>query len=385
MKPRVAIALNTSWNLVNFRSGLIRALVADGYEVVAIAPPDRHSARLAELGARYVPLPMDTHGKNPLRDLLLAWRFWRLLGRERCHIFLGYTIKPNVYGSLAAHLRGIPVINNVSGLGTVFIKDSWITRVVHLMYRAAFSRSAKVFFQNGEDRVQFVEKGLVSAAKTECLPGSGVDLLKFPFTPTAPDTKVSFLLLARMLWDKGVGEFAEAAREVKKAHPEAEFRLLGFVDEQNPVGVPRAQLEAWQREGIAEYLGPADDVRPFIAAASCVVLPSYREGTPRSLLEAAAMGRPIITTDATGCREVVDDGVNGFLCQARDANDLARKMEAFLRCSEEERATLGRRGREKVEREFDECKVIEKYLAVTRDLLARHRATRASHAVERHP
>lgn len=372
MTPKVLIALNTAWNLVNFRAGLIRGLQGAGYEVVTVAPPDDHAPRLRELGCRFIPLAMDNQGTHPGRDLLLLWRLWRLLRKERPDVFLGYTVKPNIYGSLAAHALGIPVINNIAGLGAVFIKRNWLTRLVQGLYRRALSRSAKVFFQNEDDRRLFVEGGLVSAVVTDRLPGSGVDLARFSPVRWANAARkgMRFLLIARMLWDKGVGEYVEAARMVRRLHPDAEFCLLGFLDVQNPAAIARAQMDEWVAEGVVRYLGTADDVRPHVAEADCVVLPSYyREGVPRTLLEAAAMGRPIITTDAVGCREVVDDGVNGYLCHPRDAADLAEKMERMIALSPDEQAEMGRRGRDKMEREFDEQIVIRKYLEAV-ELLA---------------
>ena len=367
--PKVFIALNTAWNLVNFRSGLIRTLVDAGYEVIAVAPLDSYAGRLEELGCRFVSLPMDNKGTHPGRDLLLLWRFFWLLRRERPAVFLGYTAKPNVYGSLAAHALGIPVVNNIAGLGAVFIKDSWLTRLVRGLYRLALSRSAKVFFQNDDDLRLFVEGGLVRAEQTDRVPGSGVDLSRFTPQPVPDKGRFRFLLIARLLWDKGIGEYVEAARILKRRGVNAEFCVLGFLDVQNPTAVSRAQMDEWQAEGLVTYLGVTDDVRPFIAAADCIVLPSYREGTPRTLLEAAAMGKPIIATDAVGCREVVDDGVNGFLCKTRDACDLSLKMEEMLHLPPVARAAMGCRGREKVEREFDEQLVINKYLETIRDLV----------------
>ncbi len=393
------IALNLAWNLVNFRAGLIRALVAEGYEVVAVAPPDEYAPQLAALGCRFVPLPMDNQGTHPGRDLLLLGRFVRLLRRERPAVFLGYTVKPNVYGSLAAHALGIPVVNNIAGLGAVFIRDSVVTRVVRGLYRLALGRSRRVFFQNDEDLRLFVEGGLVRAEVTGRVPGSGIDLERFvavglpggrdqgkPALSPSPSGEaptlrypasgrgesggggVRFLLIARMLWDKGVGEYVEAARRVKRRYPDAEFGLLGFLDVKNPAAISREQMDEWVAEGVVNYLGVSDDVREQIAQADCVVLPSYREGTPRTLLEAAAMARPLIATDAVGCREVVEDGVNGYLCRVKDADDLAAKMERMIGLSDDERTQMGRRGREKVEREFDERLVIEAYLKVIREV-----------------
>ncbi len=366
MKVKVIIALNTAWNLYNFRAGLIRALVAEGYDVVAVAPPDEYAVRLSELGCRFVPLAMDNRGTHPGRDLLLLWRFYGLLRKERPNVFLGYTVKPNIYGSLAAHALRIPVVNNIAGLGAVFIKDNWLTRLVRWLYRAALSRSRCVFFQNNDDLELFVKAGLVAPAKVARLPGSGIDLRTFQPVPMFPlDSRpFRFLLVARMLRDKGVVEYVDAARIVRRNFPDVEFCLLGFVDVQNPTAISNGQMTAWVEEGVVSYLGATDDVKPYLAEADCVVLPSYREGIPRSLLEAAAMGKPVITTDAIGCRDVVDDGVSGFLCKTRDVDDLAAKMMMMIRISPEARVEMGTQGRKKMAREFDEKIVIERYLDV---------------------
>jgi glycosyltransferase involved in cell wall biosynthesis len=368
---KILISLNAAWNLVNFRAGLIRSLVAQGYDVVAVAPHDEYAPRLEKLGCRYIPLPMDNRGTHPGRDIQLLWRFFRLFQNERPDLFLGYTVKPNVYGSLAAHALSIPVINNIAGLGTVFVKDSWLTRLVRLLYRLAFAKSRRVFFQNDDDRRAFVESGLVRVGQADRVPGSGIDLQGFSPAPPLPrdGRKLRFLLVARMLWDKGVGEYVAAARLVRQRFPDVEFCLLGFLDVQNPAAISGDQMEAWVAEGTLNYLGVTDDVRPHIAAADCIVLPSYREGVPRSLLEAAAMGRAIVTSNAVGCREVVEDGVNGFLCQPRDAADLAEKLERMIELSPAARAEMGRRGREKMEREFDERIVIDRYLTIIREIL----------------
>lgn len=366
------IALNTAWNLVNFRTGLIQALIAEGYEVVAVAPHDEYALRLEQLGCRHAPLAMDNKGTNPGRDFLLLVRFLKLMLSERPDVFLGYTIKPNVYGSLTAHALKIPVINNVAGLGTVFIKGGWLNQLVRQLYRISLSRSAKVFFQNGDDRQLFVSGGLVSETVTDRLPGSGVDLVKFRPVPLPTRHVVRFLLIARMLWDKGVGEFVEAARLLKRRGIEAELCLLGFLDVQNPAAISRKHMDDWVSEGVVRYLGVSDNVREEIALADCVVLPSfYREGTPRTLLEAAAMARPIVTTDSVGCRDVVDDGVNGYLCKPKDAVDLADKMEKIVSMTPYEREAMGLRGREKVEREFDEKIVIQKYLEAIEVILGK--------------
>ena len=378
MTKKIVLSINAAWNIANFRAGLVKALREAGYQVIAIAPPDVHVPRVLALGIRFIPLEMDSKGVNPFKDLALFFRYLFLFMRERPAAYLSFTVKPNVYGGLAAACLGIPAISNVAGLGTPFVRDSWVTRVVEILYRAAFARTRKVFFQNNDDMALFHERRLVPKGVAFRLPGSGVDTRHF-----APDAGAlarssappRFLLLARLLWAKGVGEFVEAARQLRKEGVAAEFQLMGFVSPRGPTAVPCEQIEAWHREGIVSYLGEMEDVRPAIRGADCVVLPSYyREGVPRSLLEAASMGKPVITTETVGCRDAVDDGVTGLLCRPRDANDLAEKMSIFLAMPVSERLGLGRRGREKMIREFDEHIVTGQYLQTLEEILSPSKA-----------
>jgi len=363
---KILISLNTAWNLLNFRAGLIGGLISSGYEVVAVAPKDEYVVKLELLGCRFVHLEMDNQGTHPIRDLLLLWRYFRLLKTEKPDLCLFYTVKPNVYGSLASRLCGIPFINNVSGLGAVFIQGGWLRRFVSALYRLSFRNSNRVFFQNRDDLGLFLENKLVNVELTNVLPGSGINLHRF--TPTDDADRKSFnfafrfLLIARMLKDKGVVEFVNAAQLLKESGVKAEFCLLGFLDVQNPAAISSEQMKEWTDQGFVKYLGVSDDVREHIASADCIVLPSYREGTPRTLLEAAAMGKPIITTNVVGCKEVVEHGVNGFLCEVKNAQDLALKMKEMLLLSDDQRKLMGENGRLKMEKEFDENIVIQKYL-----------------------
>jgi glycosyltransferase involved in cell wall biosynthesis len=244
-----------------------------------------------------------------------------------------------------------------------------ITHIAKCLYRQAFRRSATVFFQNDEDRQQFVTAKIVELTRTRLLPGSGVDLEQFKPAPMPADQPFCFLLIGRLLWDKGVQEFIDAASIVKQRYPHTLFQILGFADVDNRTAVPRATLEAWKSEGLVEYLGAADDVRPFIRTANCVVLPSYREGLPRSLLEASAMARPIVATDVPGVRDVVDDGVTGLLCEVRSARSLAAAMLAMIALTHEERSEMGQAGRRRVERHFDIEAVTRRYLEAVDDAL----------------
>ncbi|WP_019946351.1 glycosyltransferase family 4 protein [Hymenobacter aerophilus] len=367
---RVAIVINTAWNIWNFRRSLVKALQAAGHEVLAIAPPDAYSQRLeTELGCRFVPILMENKGTNPLKDAALTRRFYQLYKREQPDVVLHYTIKPNIYGTLAARLAGIPSVNNVSGLGTVFIVKNLVSKVALGLYKFAFQFPKRVFFQNDDDRQLFISNNLVSAAKTDLLPGSGVDIQRFrPAAEFHRNQPFVFLMIARVLYEKGVEEYFEAARRVREAVPGTRVQLLGGIDESGGVGVKRAVFEQWLAAGHVEYLGTSDNVAELLAQADCAVLPSYREGTPKTLLEAAAMGKPIVTTDVPGCRETVVDGRNGLLCQVRDAADLAAKMLQVLRLSDAELAQMGRAGRQLAETKFDEQIVLDKYLAVVQEV-----------------
>jgi glycosyltransferase involved in cell wall biosynthesis len=366
VSKKILISINTAWNLLNFRAGLINGLKSSGFEVVAVAPSDKYVAELELLGCRFVHLEMDNQGTHPVRDLLLLWRYCRLLKTEKPDLCLFYTVKPNVYGSLASSLCGIPFINNVTGLGAVFIQGGWLKRFVSALYKFAFRNSSKVFFQNRDDLGLFLENNLVKVELTDILPGSGINLHRFTPVDEAVSKSLTcpfrFLLIARMLKDKGVVEFVSAAQLLKELGLKAEFCLLGFLDVQNPAAISSEQMKEWTDPGFVKYLGVSDDVREYIASADCIVLPSYREGTPRTLLEAAAMGKPIITTNVVGCKEVVEHGVNGFLCEVKNAQDLALKMKDMLLLSENQMKLMGVNGRLKMEKEFDENIVIQKYL-----------------------
>ena len=366
---KITIISNTSWYLFNFRLNLILKLKNLGYEVLAVAPLDDYSSRFARYDIEFQALPMDNQGTHPIKDSLLITRFIRLFSTQKPDCILSYTPKCNIYAALAARVLNIPIINNVSGLGTAFIKENLVTKIVKFLYTIAFKKSTKVFFQNKEDLQLFIKNGLVKEELTGLLAGSGVDIEKFsPSNNKKKTQKFIFLLVARMLKDKGIIEYVEAARLLKTQYPTIECQLLGFLDVKNSTAISKPQMQAWVNEGLVNYLGVSDDVINFLHQADCVVLPSYREGTPRSLLEAASVAKPLITTNAVGCREVVDDGINGFLCEVKSSADLKAKMEKMYLLSEQERLQMGQRGREKILREFDEIFVIDKYIKLIQSI-----------------
>jgi len=382
----IAVTANSCWNIVNFRSGLIDSLENAGYRVAALAPEDVHAPKLLQRGIALEKLRIDSKGQSPRRDLLLLWQYRRALRRIRPAAMLSFTMKPNVYGSLAAASLGIPVINNVSGLGTAFIAGGAIERIVTALMRLAMRRSSTVFFQNSDDLSLFVARRIVSPVQAQLINGSGIDLDRFApvvrtpevdstpeavSTPEVDSTSEAigpiFLQVGRLLRDKGVREFVEAARIVRATLPAARFRLLGPLGAANRTAVPDDEVDAWVASGLIDYRGEKDDVRADLAAADCVVLASYREGLPRSLIEAAAMGRPAIATDVPGCRAAVDDGVTGYLCAPRSGTALAEAMLRFAALDHEARNRMGVAARAKAVGEFDQKLVAAAYL----DALAR--------------
>lgn len=359
----IAIVLNTSWNIFNFRLGLLTALQKEGYKIVAIAPRDEYSPKLAMMGIEYHEIRINNKGTNPLEDIKLVYDFVKLYRKIKPDVLLHYTIKPNIYGTIAAEILRIPVISNISGLGTVFLNDALSSKIAKMLYKTAMRVPQKVFFQNSDDRKLFIDMKLVDRSKTDLLPGSGIDTVKFaPVQEIAPGKTVQFLFIARLVRDKGITEYVEAARILKSRYPDTEFAVLGSFYPGNPTAITEEEMRQWEAEGIIRYLGTTDDVREAIAVTHCVVLPSYREGLSRVLLEAASMAKPIVTTDTPGCRDVVEDGVNGYLCKVKNSIDLADTMEKMLNLSDTERQAMGQFGREKILLEFNENIVIQKYL-----------------------
>jgi len=332
---RIVVVASLAFSLVNFRKRLLADMVACGHEVLACAPEDdREVAReLAAMGVAYRVMPMVRSGLNPFADLrTLAWLIG-LFRAQRPGLVLAYTQKPIVYAGIASRIARVPrYFAMVSGLGLAFGEEGgrWLRAVVALLYRVALKRAEGVFVFNADDREEMLRHHMIRAdTNVVRVPGSGVDLDHYGAAPI-PAGPVRFLMIARLLHSKGLSEYAEAARRLRRRYPEARFALLGPPDP-SPAGIDAAQVEEWRREGAIRYLGEARDVRPYLAAASVFVLPSwYREGLPRTILEAMATGRAVITTDMPGCREPVEPGANGYLVPPRDAAGLATAMERFL-------------------------------------------------------
>ena len=360
---KIAIVANTSWYVYNFRKELISAFLENGHKVVTIAPVymDEYSQKLIDMGCHHFNVNMDNKGTNPLKDIATFFSFVSIYKKAKPDIILHFTIKPNIYGTLAAKYLKIPCINNISGLGTLFIKEGFATKIAKVLYRISLQHAKHVFFQNEEDRDLFIKHNLLDVSKTSILPGSGVDTERFAPRERVNGGKFIFLLVARMLKDKGIVEFVEAARQIRKERDNSEFWLLGFMDDKNRTAVSNKEMSEWIKEGSIKYLGPTDSVEDFIALADCVVLPSYREGTPRSLLEAASMGKPLITTDVPGCKNVLMENINGFLCEPKNSHDLAQKMMQMMDLPKEEREIMGKASRDFILEKYDVKTVIKEY------------------------
>lgn len=369
MQRKIAIVINSSWNVFNFRLGLLLALQEEGNKIIVIAPRDVYTEKLEEIGFEYHDIAINAKGMNPLEDTKLTYNLYKLYKRIRPDVILHYTIKPNIYGSIAADILKIPTINNIAGLGTLFIEQNIVTTLAKQLYKYSQTRTAHIFFQNNDDLELFVNENLVNAKKCDVLPGSGIDVSQFLPVEKEKDGMVRFLLIARMLWAKGVGEYVEAAKILKNRYDNIEFQLLGCLAVANRSAITHEQMQVWVDSDLISYLGTTSNVKKFIYKADCVVLPSYyREGTPRTLLESASMAKPLITTHNVGCKDVVDHGVNGFLCQPKNVDDLVDKIEDFLHLNEYEKQEMGNKSREKMINEFDENIVITKYINIIKKI-----------------
>ena len=326
-------------SLIANRGDLIRDMRAAGLQVAAAVPTADYLPEVEELGITIYPVEMGRTGINPLHDLKYLLALRKLLRQVRPRAVFGYTIKPVVYGSVAARLAGVPrIYSMITGLGHVFTTENTrnrrLQRVIALLYRSGLGANRKVFFQNPDDLQEFFDRGMLKdQSKAVRTNGSGVDMQRFSRTPL-PEGAMTFLFIGRLLTEKGVAEFCDAARQICSEYPEAQFVAVGPHDSNLPHACAAADIERWKAEGVVEFVGGVSDVRPWIAACSVFVLPSYREGTPRSVLEAMSMGRPIITSDAPGCRETVEESVNGFLVAPRQSQPLAAAMRRFLEAPE---------------------------------------------------
>lgn len=354
---------NSSWSILNFRKNLIIRLLAEGFSIHIIAPKDSASKEMIGLGCVFHNVDMDRRGLNPFKDIKLILTYFVILFKEGVDIALTFNIKPNLYVSYACFfLRTKPIVN-ISGLGSAFMGKNFLTYVAKKLYKVALLGSKTVFFQNKSDYLLFKDLNIYQGDPENILPGSGVDLDFFQNNNyhLDQDTAIRILFIGRLIRDKGIIEFLEAAQSISNKHLNVEFQIYGELDRYNPSSISQSKVNSYLSDRIL-CMGNISDIRQALKSAHCVVLPSYREGMSRSLLEAAASGIPIIATDVPGCREIVSDEVNGYLCLVKDSSDLASKIEKFLSLTLDQRKIMGSAGRTKIEQEFSVELVIDKYI-----------------------
>lgn len=372
-RPKIGIVSNSTDCTYNFRLGLIQRLREEGAEVIVISPRDSYSSRLLAMGIPFVDLPLQLYSTSLAKEWQVFRYLYRVYRKHRFDFIIHYTVKPNIYGTLAAALQGVPSIGVTTGLG--MLRDPGrplAKRLLFSMYRFAALFMKSLWFLNEDDRQLFMERGIISAKRAFLLPGEGVNITEYQ--PRASQARrqhhsLELLYAGRIIWSKGIGELIEAARHFKDTGQPVRISLLGFVVPDHPEAIAYDQVRQWQDEGLIEYLGETDDIRPFLETTDAVVLPSYQEGMSRFLLEAASMAKPIIASDTMGCREVVEHGHNGLLCRPRSAEDLIEKIEQFLQLSLQERELMGIAGRKKVIAQFDEQLIVEHYMNALREHL----------------
>ncbi|MEZ8581559.1 glycosyltransferase family 4 protein [Vibrio splendidus] len=359
----IVLSANTSWYLYNFRFSTILALQQQGYNVFCISPRDDHSLRLVnELGCKWFDIKMDNQGSNPIKDMFFFWTLLKLYKKIKPVVSFHFTIKNNIYGTWAAKLAGVKAVNNVSGLGTAFINDNLTSKVVRILYKVSQPFAHKVFCQNPEDYSLLIDQKLVLESKLTLLPGSGVNIKRFHPTlknVKADNTPFVFLYVGRMLTDKGVLELIEAATLLFSKRQDFVLQLCGFADVKNSTAITETMLNEWSQQPFIEWLGATENIASVYAGSDCVVLPSYREGMPRSLLEAGAMGLPSIATDVPGCKHIISNGYNGLLCTVRDSASLSNALMNVLDLDDAGYNLMCENARNNVVNKYDESIVVE--------------------------
>lgn len=365
---KIAFVANTCWNIYNFRKGLVNHFISNGEEVIVLAPKDEYTEQVAKWGAKCIHTPLDGTGANPLKDFGYIKNLHSIFRSEKPDVILSFTIKSNIYTCLAGKINRIPVICNVSGLGTVFLVKGLSGKMAMVLYRLAFRFSSHIFFQNADDKRLFSSKIKVKDEKAGVLPGSGIDLGQFEPIPYPRSKKTRFVMVSRVIIEKGVREYAEAASSFSEEE-NVSFTLVGKFDEHHSRSVKKEELNHWINSGWIEYKEHSDKIAEIIADHDAVVLPSYREGTSRTLLEGAAIGRPLLTSDVPGCRDVVRDGYNGFLFEAKNSKNIVDKLKLFLSLSHDERKQMAANSRALVQETYDEKIVIDMYASTIRRII----------------
>lgn len=349
-----------------FRSGLIKELEKN-YELMVIADKDNEDNKNKY---SFINLNIDRRGLNPFKDVLLLFNYIKILVKEKPDLVTHYTIKPNIYGSLACRILKIPYINTINGCGSAFLRNGLIGKIVRKLYKISLKNSKKIFFQNNDDLNEFLSRKIIKKAQCIYVPGSGVDLKKFKKSLKKKNDKVIFLFIGRLIKEKGILLFCKAAEHIKKENKNIEFRILGPINKEEKDSISLEKIKKLEEEGIVKYLGVSKDVRNEIKEVDCILFPSYyREGVPRSLLESGAMGKAIITTNSVGCKDTVIDNENGYLLEPNNLQSILDKVQKYIDLPQEEKEKMGDRSREIIEKLFDEKIVFETYKKVIKNIL----------------
>lgn len=366
---KILLISNNGIGFYNFKKELVEKLLSMEYEVHFAVPAYEKIDELILKGACYHELNIDRRGMNPIKDIGLLLQLLHLINKVKPDIIVSHTIKPNIYGSFIASIKGIPYINNITGLGSALQYNNIMSKLLIGMYRISLSKSSAIFFENSENRSFFEQRKIGNKTKYVLVPGAGVNMeFYLPAHGSNPNKGITFLLIARVMKEKGIEEFISASETIQLRYPNTVFQILGFFDDD----YYKEQINLLSERGLIEYLGVSKDTRVQMSRADCIVLPSYHEGMSNVLLEGAAMELPLITTDIPGCREAVDEGKNGFLCKKSDANSLIQAMEKFIALTPEERLQMGRCGREKMKREFDREIVVDRYVQCIQSAIKEH-------------
>jgi len=364
MGKRILILSNHFITLYNFRKELIKRLNDEGHEVYISMPKSEDNKFFKDMGCKIIETPIDRRGINPVRDLGLIMSYIRIMKEVKPDIVFSYTIKPNIYGSIASNITKNKQVNNITGTGGTFLKRNFVSEVAKHLYKMSIKKSYKVFFQNSGDRDLFVKNNMVKD-NYAMLPGSGVNLEQFQVSDLPSDEETSFIFMGRIMELKGIDQYLETANVVKVEYPKTNFYIAGFIEEEKYKSI----IEEYDSKGIIKYIGFQKDIKSWIEKCHCTILPSHGgEGVPNVLLESAAMGRVCIASIINGSKDVIDDGVTGYLFETGSTEDLKDKVKKFLDLSFEEKVNMGLAGRAKVEREFDRQIVIDKYLDEIRKL-----------------
>ncbi|MBE7046072.1 MAG: glycosyltransferase family 4 protein [Ruminococcaceae bacterium] len=354
---KVLFLVNHDVVIYNFRLELVERLIKEGHQVVISSPYGERIEDLKALGCEYREIELSRHGTNPVKELKLISTYKKLINDIKPDIVFSYTIKPNIYGAIACKMTKTPCVANVTGLGTAVENGGIMQTITVMLYKLAFNKLKRLFFQNEENMQFFIDKKITSCPKT-LLPGSGVNLKRFLPLEYRDDGKVHFAFVSRIMKEKGIDQYLDAAKYIKNKYPDTEFHVCGFCEQEY-----EEELKSLTNQGVITYHGMVRDVAGFLEGVNCTVHPTYYpEGISNVLLESSACARPIITTDRAGCREVIDDGVNGYIVKQQNSNDLIEKIEKFLSLTYEERKNMGLKGREKVEKEFDRQIVVDAYI-----------------------